>query len=415
MSAPNYKRTRLACFFSYLSMSSAFVLPPMLFVTFNETYGVSYTLLGTLVLINFCTQFSIDLIFSFFSKFFNIRKTTIIMPLLTCVGLMIYSLLPTLLPQFAFAGLVIGTVIFSVASGLSEVLLSPIIAAIPSKHPEKDMSLLHSLYGWGVLSVVLVSSVFFHFFGTEKWNILTMILALFPAVASVLFATSPTPEMIIEPQKKSSGRSKGLALCVICIFLGSAAENSMTNWISGFMEKSLGIDKAMGDILGLAVFALLLTLTRTLYAKFTPDITKTLLVSMAGCSVCYILTGFSENVTLSFIACICVGIFSSMLWPGSLIFMEETVPSPGVAAYALMAAGGDFGASVAPQTLGFVVDKVAASDFALNLYQNFGTAPEETGLKIGMLVTSVFPILGTLVVGFALIKSIKKKSAEKTI
>lgn len=408
MTIPNYKKTKFACFFSYLSTSSTFILPAMLFVTFHETYGVSYTLLGTLVLVNFCTQFAIDLIFTFLSKHFNIRKTTILMPLLTSLGLSVYAILPSVFPEYAFVGLVIGTMIFSVASGLNEVLLSPIVAAIPSDRTDKDLTFLHSLYGWGVLFVVATSSLFFHFFGTEKWAILTLFFASLPLITSILFATSPTPPLILESEKKSSGRSKGLLLCVACIFLGSAAENSMTNWISGFMEKSLGLSKATGDILGLAVFALLLTATRTLYAKFTPDITKTLFISMTGAAICYVITGFSQSVALSFLACILVGVFSSMLWPGSLIFLEERVPSPGVAAYALMAAGGDFGASVAPQLVGVVVDKVSVMDFAKELALSTGATAEEIGLKVAMLFTSVFPIAGALILGFVLTKSLKK-------
>ena len=130
MTAPNYSRTRFACFFAYLAMASVFVLPAMLFTTFREAYNISFTLLGTLIVVNFCTQMIIDLIFTFFSKHFNIRLTVRIMPLLTCIGLLTYALVPNLFPQYAYLGLVIGTVIFSVSAGLSEVLLSPTIAAI---------------------------------------------------------------------------------------------------------------------------------------------------------------------------------------------------------------------------------------------------------------------------------------------
>ena len=59
---------------------------------------------------------------------------------------------------------------------------------------------------------------------------------------------------------------------------------------------------------------------------------------------------------MSLIACVALGICTSMLWPGTLILMEEKIPAVGIAGYALMAAGGDFGASIAPQTLGIVVD-----------------------------------------------------------
>ena len=50
---PNYKRTKFACYAAYFTMSSIFCLPPLLFVTLRELYGISYTLLGTLVLTNF--------------------------------------------------------------------------------------------------------------------------------------------------------------------------------------------------------------------------------------------------------------------------------------------------------------------------------------------------------------------------
>lgn len=397
MSKLNYKRTKYACYFSYLAMSSVFVVPPMLFTTFHETYGISYTLLGTLVLVNFCTQLLIDLAFTFFTKYFNVKLSIRVMPLLTSAGLMIYALVPHFLPQYAYMGLVIGTIIFSVAAGLGEVLISPVVASIPSDTPEKDMSLLHSLYGWGVVSMVILSSLFFTFIGTSKWKLLILILATLPLLSSLFFFLSPIPDMDSSSEgTKSKGRGKILAICVMCIFLGSAAENTMTNWISSYMEKALGLSKSVGDILGLAIFAFLLALSRVLYAKFTPNITKTLLVSMACASVCYLIAGLSGGVIASFIACILLGIFTSMLWPGTLIFMEEKIKSPGVAAFALMAAGGDLGASITPQMVGVIVDKVSVGQFTQRLCEGGQYTPEEIGMRFGILFASLFPIMGTI-------------------
>lgn len=398
-----YSRTKLSCYFSYLSMASAFSLPPILFVTFREMYGISYTLLGTLVLVNFCTQLSIDLIFSFFAKYFNIQKTVKVMPLLTTVGLCIYAIIPTVFPGHAYLGLLIGTVVFSVAAGLSEVLLSPLIAAIPSEHPDKDMSMLHSLYAWGVLSVIVISTIFLNIFGRENWMYLTIFLAFFPLIASYLFFTSPFPEMNISHGNHSDGakqRGFGLALCVMCIFLGSAAENTMSNWISGYMENALQIPKTLGDIFGMALFALLLGSVRTLHARYGGDISKILLWSMIGSATCYLVIGFSNNIVFSFLACILTGCFTSMLWPGTLILMEEKIPNPGVIAYALMAAGGDFGASIAPQMLGIIVDKVTVSNWADTLSKTIYLSPEQTGMRVGMLTASIFPILGILLLLF---------------
>lgn len=397
VSAKNFKRTKHTCYFTYLAMSSVFSLPPLLFLTFRETYGISYTLLGTLVLVNFCTQLMVDLIFTFFSRYFNVKKTVRLMPLLTSLGLLIYALVPTLAPGFAYGGLLLGTVIFSVAAGLCEVLLSPLVAALPSDDPERDMSLLHSLYAYGILGVVVVSTLFLHFFGTDKWMYLTIFWAFLPVVSFVLFCLSPMPEMDVSSAPATAsvkGRNLGLGLCVVCIFLGSAAENAMTNWISGYMESALNISKMLGDILGMAAFAVLLGLGRTWYAKHGKNILGVLLVGMAGATVCYLTASLSTIPLVSMIACVLTGLCTSMLWPGTLILMEERFPGVGVTAYALMAAGGDLGGSVAPQMLGAVVDTVSASKWAAELAPAWSLTTEQIGMKTGMLCAALFPLLG---------------------
>lgn len=449
VSNTNYKRTKYACYFTYLAMSSVFSLPPLLFVTFREMYGISYTLLGTLVLVNFCTQLLIDLIFTFFTKYFNIHKTIRTMPLLTSAGLLIYAVIPMWIPQYAYAGLLIGTVIFSVAAGLCEVLLSPLVAALPSDNPERDMSMLHSLYGYGVVSVVIISTAYLRLSGTNNWMYLTMFWAILPIISFVLFSVSPMPEMNMSqdtpcetPSEKacdaglpadvlcdtpSAGtrntvgpagaisdtvkrRTTGLTLCVICIFLGSAAENAMTNWISGYMENALQLPKMLGDILGMALFATLLALGRTLYAKHEKNISAVLLWGMIGATACYLIAGLSANLIVSMLACVFTGLCTSMLWPGTLILMEEKIPNPGVAAYALMAAGGDFGGSVAPQLLGIVVDTVSASDWAARLGGKLSLSAEQIGMKAGMLTASIFPLFGVVLLIY-----IRKYFSKRTI
>lgn len=413
-SKQEYRLTRFACYAAYFTMSSIFCLPPLLFVTLRETYGISYTLLGTLVLTNFCTQLAVDLIFTFFSKHFNVRTVVRTMPLITSAGLIIYALIPTLFPQFAYAGLLIGTVVFSVSAGLSEVLVSPIIAAIPSDNPQRDMSTLHSLYAFGLFTMVTVSTLFLKIFGNHSWMYLTLLLALLPITASVLFMLSPMPDVQSGEAKSSAEKSRkravGLALCTACIFFGSCAENAMSSWISGYMENALHIDKALGDILGMAMFAILLGTARIGYAKFGKNILRVLIIGMIGAAVCYIAAGVSSNIIIAFAACVLTGLFTAMLWPGTLIMMEENIANAGVAAYALMAAGGDLGASIAPQLMGIVIDSVSASRFAERLAVTLNLTAEQIGMKAGMLFTSIFPIMGAILLVF-IIRFFKKSKA----
>ena len=117
----NFKRLKIACYTSSVSMSIVSTLSPLLFLTFREDFGISYSLLGTLVLINFCTQLLVDLAFSFFSHKFNISLSVKSIPVLTGVGLILYAVSPFIFDgEAVYIGLAIGTVIFSAAAGLGD-------------------------------------------------------------------------------------------------------------------------------------------------------------------------------------------------------------------------------------------------------------------------------------------------------
>ena len=393
MEPSQYQKAKIACYSSYFTMTAAFCVPPLLFVTLRELYGISYTLLGSLVLVNFCTQLLVDLIFTVFAKHFNMHKTARIMPCFTTLGMLVFALVPVFSPKYAYAGLLIGSIIFAVAAGLSEVLLSPMIAAIPSDNPAKEMSLLHSLYAFGVFVTVIFSTLFLRVVGTEYWYVLMILLALLPLITTFLFVRAQLPPMSAGEQGAGETHTDrpcrmGIVLCVLCIFFGSCAECCMSSWISGYMETSLGIPKAVGDVLGVAMFAILLGAGRIGFSRYGKHIMRVLLLGMIGAAACYFTVALSGNVLVGFVACILTGLFTSMLWPGSLIMMEENIPGVGVAAFALMAAGGDLGGSVSPQLMGIVIDKVSA------------VSGEVAGMKAGLLVCGFFPLMGAILVAF---------------
>ena len=190
---PNYKRLKYACYTSNLTMSVVGGLSPVLFLTFRSLYGISYSLLGLLVLVCFLTQLTIDLIFTFFSEKFNIPKVVKSMPLIAAIGLSVYALFPFLFPEYAYIGLVVGTVIFSLAAGLGEVLISPIIASIPSENPDKEMSKLHSIYAWGVVFIVIISTLYLYIFGHKNWQWLALLLTTIPLVSFLLYKVKDIP------------------------------------------------------------------------------------------------------------------------------------------------------------------------------------------------------------------------------
>lgn len=392
----NAKRIRSACYSMNIAMAVIGNLPPILFLTFHNKFDISFSLLGLLVLLNFSTQLIVDLIFSFFSHKFNIPLTVKLTPLISVLGLVIFVAWPTLLPSSAYVGLVIGTVVFSASSGLAEVLLSAVIAALPSDNPDRDMSRLHSIYAWGAVGVIIVGSLFLLVFSGNSWPIITLIMALIPLLSFTLYLGAELPELKVGGRAEGESslyRNKILWLSVAAIFLGGAIECTMAQWASSFSEVALGIPKIYGDVFGAALFALTLGLGRTLYTKYGKRIETILIAGVIAAAICYLTAVFSSNPIIGLIACALTGLSASMLWPGNLIAVSDRIPNGGVVMFALMAAGGDLGASIGPELVGIITDTVAASPRMLEIALKMGMSGEQLGMKCGLFIGAIFAII----------------------
>lgn len=395
-----YKRLRFACYATGLTMSVVANFPTLLFLTFRSLYGISYTQLGLLVLINYVTQLLVDLLFSFFSHKCDIPKFVRNTPAVAVLGLLLYAVWPYLAPNAVFPGLLVATVLFSASAGFAEALISPVIAAIPAKDPDREMSKLHSVYAWGVVAIVIVTTLFLLVFGKQAWPVLSVIFALIPLSATILFRGTIFPTM--ETPERASNvlnllKNKGIWLCFIAIFLGGAAECTMSQWASGYIEKALGIEKVWGDVFGVALFALTLGLGRTLYAKYGKNMHRVLFIGAIATTLCYFTAAVSNIPVIGLLACALTGYFTAQFWPGNLVVASERFPSGGVFIFAFMAAGGDLGASLGPQFIGMVTDLVIASPKLVTIAQNLGLSSDQLGLKLGMLGGMFFPLIAIFI------------------
>jgi fucose permease len=298
------------------------------------------------------------------------------------------------------------------ASGFCEVLISPVIAALPSDDPDRDMSKLHSIYAWGVVAVAVISTVFLYFCGRENWQILPFVFLIIPIAAVVFFAKAKLPEMAT-PEKTSGAvkflKNGGVWLCVLGIFLGGAAEVTMAQWASSYIEQALSLPKIWGDIFGVAIFAVTLGFGRSLYAKIGKNISRALFWGALGATACYLIAAISPIPVVGLIACALTGFCVSMMWPGSLIVASDRYPQGGVMIFALMAAGGDFGASVGPQLVGVITDAALENPALLSMAERLSLQPEQFGMKLGMIIGMLFPLIAIAVYATYL-KSYKKKN-----
>ena len=409
----NFKRVKLACYMTSFCMAFISMVSPLLFLTFKNLYNVSFSLLGMLVLINFVTQLTVDLLFSFFSHKIDSIKMVKIMPFLTAIGFLIYALVPFFTKTNVYIGLLIGTIFFSASGGLGEVLMSPIIASIPSKTTDRDISKLHSFYAWGTVIVVVSLTLFLFVFKQTSWQIFVLISVIFPLITGYLFLTSTFPTLpVTAPEKASENvfKNRWFWLCFVTIFLGGATECTISQWASGYIELVASVPKIWGDILGVAIFSVMLALGRSLYAKYGKNMINLLFILAIGSACCYLVCALSPLPILSIIACALSGLFASMLWPGTLIVSTDKLPKGGVMVFALLAAGGDLGASVGPQLIGSITDIIIASDTFIPLSQTLNMTIDQLGLRIGLLAVSILPVV--MILTTYLIKKQHKKDVK---
>jgi hypothetical protein len=262
------------------------------------------------------------------------------------------------------------------------------------------MSKLHSVYAWGVVGLVIFATVFLLVLGSESWPWLTLVLMIIPAISAILFAGSEIPPM--ETPEKASGalkllKNRGVWLCVGAIFLGGASECTMAQWSSGYLEQALNIPKVWGDLFGVALFSVMLGTGRTLYSKIGKDIGRVLTFGAVGATVCYFVAAVTGMPVVGLLACALTGFCTSMLWPGNLVVASGRFPQGGVFIYAMMAAGGDMGASIGPQLVGVITDAVIAAPQASELAARLGVTTEQLGMKAGMLCGMLFPLVAIFV------------------
>ena len=134
----------------------------------------------------------------------------------------------------------IGTIIFSASGGLAEVLISPVIAEIPAENPEREMSKLHSIYAWGVVAVVIISTIFLQVFGKENWQLLALLWMTVPLISCILFGRAEIP-VLRTPEKVSNVfqlmKDKNFFLCFLCIFLVEQVNVPCHNGVQVILSK----------------------------------------------------------------------------------------------------------------------------------------------------------------------------------
>lgn len=376
----NYQRTMYACFVGYIVQAIVNNFVPLLFLTFEGTYGIEMSRITMLITMNFGVQLVVDLLSAGFVDKIGYRISIVLAHIFSAAGLAGLVFLPEILPD-AYTGLCISVVIYALGGGLIEVLISPIMESCPTDNKEKAMSLLHSFYCWGHVGVVLLSTIFFRLAGIENWRILTLLWVVIPVVNGIVFLKSPIAPLIEEGESglsmKELFRNKIFWLLLLMMLCAGASEQSVSQWASTFAEQGLGVTKTIGDLAGPMAFAILMGSARAFYGKFGDklNLDRFMLASGGLCVFSYLCIALAPSPVVSLAGCAICGLSVGIMWPGSFSKASAAIRNGGTAMFALLALAGDLGCSGGPTLVGYVSS--AAAD----------------NLRIGILEAIVFPVL----------------------
>lgn len=199
-----YRGTIIACYIAYMVQALVNNTSPILFVLYQSEYNISLQMLANIILINFGTQFVFDLISIKLIDIFGYRKLSVACHLISALGLVGLGIFPKIMPPAV--GLVIATFLCAVGGGLIEVIISPIVDAIPNDSKSASMNFLHSFYCWGSVFCVAVGTVSVKLLG-NMWYILPICLSAIPLFNSVAFMRAKfaksTEDNVRVPAKKA--------------------------------------------------------------------------------------------------------------------------------------------------------------------------------------------------------------------
>ena len=376
----SFKKTMYASFTGYVVQAIVNNFVPLLFVTFQKTYGIPLSKITFLITMNFVLQLIVDMLSAGFIDKIGYKISVVLAHVFAAAGLISLTILPEVFAD-PFTGIIVAVMIYAVGGGLLEVLISPIIEACPTDNKEKAMSLLHSFYCWGQMGVVLFSTAFFAVFGIENWKIMALVWALVPIVNGIVFVTAPIYSLHEEGERGLTLRelfSKNIFwVMMLMMVCAGASEQAVSQWASTFAEQGLGVTKTIGDLAGPMSFAFLMGVARLLYGKYGDRINLDRFMSFSTilCIASYLCIAFAPHPVISLAGCAVTGFSVGIMWPGTFSKGSAAIRGGGTAMFAFFALAGDLGCSSGPTLAGAVSSAMG------------------NNLKMGIFAAVIFPVL----------------------
>lgn len=405
-----YKLATFACRLMYFCQALIINTTPLLFVIFQTQFRVSTLELTSLVTIMFLIQLFFDAFSAPLIDRIGYKNSAYLASAVSIVGMLLLAFSPFWFED-TYVALVLSTVLLAFGAGCIEVVASPLGNCLPDTNKNSGMNLLHSFYCWGHLTIILFVTLFLALADNTLWYIIPLISLSVPILIIVLLSLSKIDEKkdLLKPNEIKSPFKSGLFYVMLLMMISAGGlEQAVAQWTAFFAEAGLGVTRELGNVIGPAVFALLMALTRMFFGlkgnNFNPK--KTVLYCSVGCVLSLAVIVFSPLPVISLIGCGIIGIFVGALWPTVLTIASQTFPNAGTKLFAFISLFGDIGCIVGPTIVGTTTGIVENSDFLMP----FTNTPTESGLRLGLLICLLLGVMLFFLTAYL----IKKDRSTKT-
>jgi hypothetical protein len=250
--------------------------------------------------------------------------------------------------------------------------------------------IMHTSFAAGIFATALFTTILLRVLGNGLWQLIVFLWTLLPLYNAFSFIKAPLPGITPEEKRmkiREILKNKIFIFGFLAIFFGASTEILIIQWGSSYLEVGLGLPKAVGDVVGMCLFAAMLALGRLLYAKKGAgfNLNNLMILGSFICIICYIIVAAAPYAWMVLLAFGLIGFFSSLLWTGTLVVASDNLPHTGTIIFAFLAGGGDLGTAVLGQIIGWASDSFA-------VYAPAGINAAQFGLRAALALAVLVPV-----------------------
>ena len=350
-------RAVLACYGGMACVAIAANLAPVFLTTFSGTFGgLTEEQLGRIPAVIFASMVLGILAGGPPADRWGGKPIVLAGLFLTAVSLL------QLAAASSYAMLLAACAVMGFATGVLDMVLSPIVCVLWPHNRSRALNWLHAFYCIGALATVAAGAAALRF--GLPWRVFVLLLIAVPGAVFVAFLTFRLPPFVHESVERMPARmlltQPFFIVALAAIALCGATEQGMAQWLPAYAERALGYDKAMGG-LALALFSAFMIAGRlgvgALSRHTSPR--RLLLAGCMGSLAAYLLATLTPNPSAALASCIAMGLTVSCLWPTTLALTADRFPHGGATLFCLLAASGNFGCVLSPWLIGYASESIS--------------------------------------------------------